>query len=92
MGNKTIQNERLNSLMRDSGFCSDATADMAKHSKNDRMTSCKKLSRAIVRILKEQGECSPNDLLASGLHKNEVERHWCMAYALAKVELNWMDA
>lgn len=53
---------------------------------------CERMATVIVEILKEHGECRRNDLRRYGFTDEEIERHWRMAYALAKVELNWMDA
>jgi len=52
---------------------------------------CQEMATAIAKILKEKGSCEPSDL--QGLFPAEdIKRKWAMAYALAKVELNWMDA
>jgi hypothetical protein len=51
-----------------------------------------RMATAIVEIYREQGGCLPQDLLARGFTNEEIVRHWPMAYALAKVELNIMDS
>ncbi len=53
---------------------------------------CQEMATEIAKILKDKGECRPSDLEAKGFPPQEVKRHWAMSYALAKVELNWMDA
>ncbi len=58
----------------------------------DAFAPCERMATAIVEILKSKGECFPNDLVAKGFTPDEIKRHWAMAYGLAKVELNWMDA
>lgn len=50
------------------------------------------LADAIVRIMRRTGECSKKDLITAGFREAEVKRHWCVAYALACVQLNMMDA
>jgi hypothetical protein len=50
------------------------------------------MATAIVEMLKAKGECCPADITAKGFSLDEIKRHWSMSYALAKVELNWMDA
>jgi hypothetical protein len=50
------------------------------------------MATAVVEILRVRGECSPKDLEAKGFAPDDIKRHWAMAYALAKVELNWMDS
>lgn len=52
---------------------------------------CERMATVIVEILKDHGECRPEDLWRYGFTAEEIEMHWRMAYALAKVELNWMD-
>lgn len=47
---------------------------------------------AIVGIIETAGECIPKDLLARGFTPVEVERHWPMAHALAKVQLDIKDS
>jgi len=59
---------------------------------DDIFTPCQGMATAIAEILKTKGACNPSDLEAKGFSPSEVKRHWSMAYALAKVELNWMDA
>jgi hypothetical protein len=46
---------------------------------------------AIIEIIKIQGECCTDDLKLKGFSPEEILRHWAMSYALAKVQLNWMD-
>lgn len=53
---------------------------------------CKHMASAVVEVLKTKGECRPSDLESKGFSSNEIKRHFSMAYALARVELNWMDA
>lgn len=58
----------------------------------DIFSQCQEMATAIVEMLKAKGECSPTDITAKGFSLDEIKRHWAMSYALAKVELNWMDA
>lgn len=50
-----------------------------------------KMTAAIVSLLQQKGECFPKDLEALGFLPDEIEEKWAMAYAFAKVELNWAD-
>ncbi len=47
---------------------------------------------AVVETFKATGKCAPKDLLLKGFTPVDVERHWPMAYALAKVQLDIKDA
>jgi hypothetical protein len=58
----------------------------------DLFAPCERMATAIVEILKTNGECHHTDLEFKGFSPDEIKRHWRMAYGLAKVELNWMDA
>ncbi len=58
----------------------------------DIFAPCQKMATEIAQTLKDKGECKPSDLEAKGFPSHEVKQHWAMSYALAKVELNWMDA
>ncbi|MDX9689757.1 MAG: hypothetical protein RBT70_04725 [Alphaproteobacteria bacterium] len=69
----------------------DAMASTAQ-SENDIHAAYQDMMDAIVDVLKENGECVPADLKAKGFSQNDIERRWAMAYALARVKLNWMDA
>lgn len=51
-----------------------------------------RMATAIVEIYREQGGCLPQDLLTKGFTNDEIVRHWPMAHALAKIELNIMDS
>jgi hypothetical protein len=51
-----------------------------------------RMATAIVEIYREQGGCLPQDLLTKGFLNDEIVRHWAMANALAKIELNIMDS
>ena len=51
-----------------------------------------RMATAIVEIYREQGGCLPQDLLIKGFSNDEIVRHWAMANALAKIELNIMDS
>ena len=54
-------------------------------------TRYEKMTKAIVGVLRQKGECYPKDLEALGFSSDEIEEKWAMAYAFAKVELNWAD-
>lgn len=58
----------------------------------DIFSQCQAMATAIVEMLKAKGECRPADMEGKGFSSTEIKRHWAMSYALAKVELNWMDA
>lgn len=58
----------------------------------DFLAPAKDMATAIAEILTKNGDCYPEDLKARGFSPEEIKRHWPMAYALAKVELNWLDA
>jgi hypothetical protein len=51
-----------------------------------------RMAEAIVEVYKEQNGCLPQDLIAKGLTPEEVDRHWAMAWALAKVRMNMSDS
>jgi hypothetical protein len=51
-----------------------------------------RMATAIVEIMREQGVCLPHDLVAKGFTRDEIDRHWAMAKALAYVELKMMDS
>jgi hypothetical protein len=50
------------------------------------------MATTIVEIIREQGDCLSDDLVAKGFARDEIDRHWAMAKALAFVELNIMDS
>lgn len=50
-----------------------------------------RMATAIVEIIKEKGTFVAADLLDRGFTHEEVLRGWEMAYALAKVELGFME-
>ncbi|HAX90735.1 MAG TPA: hypothetical protein DCY07_00805 [Rhodospirillaceae bacterium] len=58
----------------------------------DIFSQCQSMATAIVEKLKAKGECRPADITAKGFSHDDIKRHWAMSYALAKVEINWMDA
>jgi hypothetical protein len=48
-----------------------------------------RMTDAIVELVAEQeGRCNPDDLLAKGFTREEIDRHWKMAQALAYVKMN----
>lgn len=49
------------------------------------------LTTTIVNIIKSKGSCTKEDVKGKGFSNEELDQ-WSMAYALAMVELNWMDA
>ncbi|MDD3181279.1 MAG: hypothetical protein PHD48_00510 [Alphaproteobacteria bacterium] len=57
----------------------------------DIFSQCLSMATAIVEMLKAKGECLPTDITAKGFSHDDIKRHWAMSYALARVELNWMD-
>lgn len=88
MTKKIIQIVKAHAVKRD-GLNNVIQSKRLKQEK--RFTECKNLSTAIAKLLKKQGKCTKCDLVTEGFFKSDVNRHWLMAYALAKVELNWMD-
>lgn len=46
---------------------------------------CERLASAIANILEKKEECFPSDI-STDFSDMDIERHWCMAYALAQVE------
>lgn len=59
---------------------------------NDIFAPCQRMATAIAEALKSKGSCTQSDVAAKGFSAEEIKRQWAMAFALAKVELNWMDA
>lgn len=51
-----------------------------------------RMATAIVAIMRGQEGCLPHDLVAKGFTRDEIDRHWAMAKALAHVELNLTDS
>jgi hypothetical protein len=43
---------------------------------------------AIAAALKSSGSCEPHELKEQGFSRDEIARHWPMAYALACVSQN----
>ncbi|HBM90459.1 MAG TPA: hypothetical protein DD400_01065 [Rhodospirillaceae bacterium] len=65
---------------------------MEDQGKNDPFGIGAEMAEEIAKILQEKGSCEPRELEAKGFSSKDVRRHWRMAYALAKVKLNWTDA
>lgn len=59
---------------------------------DDVFTPYESMATAIAEVLEEKGACAPDDLESRGFSSNDIKRQWPMAYALAKVELNWMES
>lgn len=59
--------------------------------KDNLFAPCREMATEIAKIMKEKGSCEPSDLQGA-FSAEDIKRRWAMAYALAKVELNWMDA
>ena len=51
-----------------------------------------RMADAIVKLIRKNDACMPQDLANAGFTPQEIERHWAMAMALARVELNMMDS
>jgi hypothetical protein len=73
-------------------FCEETLPELPSEQGTVLFASCQKMAVVIAKILKEKGSCGPSDLLAAGFSEADVQQYWNMAYALAKVELNWTDA
>jgi hypothetical protein len=66
--------------------------DLVKVGSEGRFAVVERIADAIVDLYREQGGCLPQDLLARGFAREEIERHWAMAKALAQVAMNITDA
>jgi hypothetical protein len=64
-------------------------ADVAPRGK---FGTAKRMAAAIVKLMRANNICEPQDLINEGFTADEVERCWPMARALAQVELNMMDS
>jgi hypothetical protein len=58
----------------------------------EKFSLVERMATAIAEIMREQGGCLPLDLVAKGFTRDEIDRHWPMAKALAYVELKIMDS
>jgi transcriptional regulator with XRE-family HTH domain len=58
----------------------------------DKVSVAERMATAVTKIMREQGGCLPKNLLTKGFTDEEIDRHWAMANALAKIELNIMDS
>jgi hypothetical protein len=51
-----------------------------------------RMAGEIAAIMERRGHCTPEDLRAEGFSAKEIKLCWRLAYALARVRRNWMDA
>ena len=49
------------------------------------------MAGTILEIIQKHGRCTPCDLNEKGFTPDDIKRHWHMAYALARVELNLLS-
>jgi hypothetical protein len=66
--------------------------DLVNTEPEGKFGTAERMATAIVELYREQGGCLPQDLLTKGFLNDEIVRHWAMANALAKIELNIMDS
>ena len=57
-----------------------------------KFATAERMATAIIELYGEQGGCLPDDLRARGFTREEIERHWALAKALAHVALKITDA
>ena len=73
------------------GRSPDGPADAIRHGESAEgpMAIITRLAYAIAEILKARGgACRPDDLLGQGFTREQIDRHWLTAQALAHVILN----
>ena len=54
--------------------------------------TAERMTDAIVEIYKDIGGCLPQDLQNKGFTPTQIEQHWALANALARVQLNMRDS
>jgi len=70
-------------------FCLEQVGDASDPSAEGPLAIVTRMANAIVEILTTQeGRCEADDLLTKGFTREQIERHWKMAQALAYVKLN----
>jgi hypothetical protein len=70
-------------------FCLAQIENRAEPSREGSMAIVARMVDAIVEVVTAQeGHCKPDDLLAKGFTREEIDRHWRMAQALAYVKMN----
>jgi hypothetical protein len=70
-------------------FCVECGEGPVAEPREGLMAVVTRMAQGIVEVMREQGgECRPEDLLTKGFARDQVERHWQMAQALARVMLN----
>lgn len=57
-----------------------------------KFAQAERMATVIIGIYREKGGCVEHDLSEKGFTDDEIQRHWAMANALAKVALNITDA
>jgi hypothetical protein len=55
-------------------------------------STAERMTDAIVEIYKDIGGCLPQDLQDKGFTPTQIEQHWALANALARVQLNMRDS
>lgn len=80
-------------------FCRATVPDLFSEHEEERLTDAsrkfamaERMASAIAELYKEKGGCLPQDLVAKGFAREEIDRHWAMAKAFAQVELNITDS
>jgi hypothetical protein len=90
---KNQRTERKNTFSRfaaaivhfESGVCK-MSADRATSAADAELTLAQRMAKAIVDVMRRNGECLPQDLLPLGFTKDETIDQWHKAYAIAIAE------
>lgn len=70
-------------------FCLAQIENPVEPSSEGSMAVIDRMASAIVDLITAQeGRCEPDDLLTKGFTREEIDRHWKMAQALAYVKMN----
>lgn len=70
-------------------FCLVQMDNPAEPSSEESLAMVTRMADVIVDLVTAQeGRCKPDDLLAKGFTREEIDRHWKMAQALAYVRMN----
>jgi len=66
--------------------------DLITTDKDKRFAPAGRMATAIIEIMRENGDCLPQDLNAKGFTPEEVATHWHLAKCLMAIELRLMGA
>lgn len=64
------------------------TIDLISTSDDKKLELANRMAVTIVEITRQTGGCLPQDLNPKGFTVDEVAAHWCLAKALASLELD----